>query len=80
MLAREVCKASVGPRRHGKDVVSVSDVRGEAVPHAARRSVEPSSVRLARRLYDAGWSPVLRSWKWAHIARVAGLRRALARA
>ncbi len=33
--------------------------------YAARRSVEPSIFRLARRLYDAGRSPAFRSRNWA---------------
>ncbi len=42
-----------------------SGSREASAPYAARRSVEPSILSLARRLYDAGWSPVFRSRKWA---------------
>ncbi len=43
--------------------------REAAAPYAARRSVEPSILRLARRLYDAGWTPAFRSRKWAQYRR-----------
>ncbi len=44
-------------RDPGKTIICVREGRR----YAARRSVDPSSFRPARRLYDAGWSPVFRS-------------------
>ncbi len=59
--ARPDLAMAVGPCLSGKDAVGERLSREAAAPYAARRSVQPSIFSLARRLYDAGWSPVFRS-------------------